>query len=138
MADKKADTAAVDRGENTGLMEPLLLGESSRHRPALTDLAFDLTQIPLWPSPQPAPELGNLARRIGPGDELLLLQSNRRPRHSPIRHLNDGPKNDYSQDRKKRDLQLEAKAHIAVQEWIDGGGSKGVQALTMAGIGNCT
>jgi Fic family protein len=27
-------------------------------------------------------------------------------------------KNDYSQDRRKRDLQLEAKAHIAVQRWI--------------------
>ena len=31
-------------------------------------------------------------------------------------------KNDYSQDARKRDLQLEAKAHIAVQKWIDGGG----------------
>src|SRR3954463_2329509 len=43
-------------------------------------------------------------------------------------------KNDYSQDRKKRDLQLEAKAHIAVQEWIDGGGLKGGQALKVGGI----
>jgi Fic family protein len=31
-------------------------------------------------------------------------------------------RNDYSLDARKRDLQLEAKAHIAVQEWIDGGG----------------
>jgi Fic family protein len=29
---------------------------------------------------------------------------------------------DYSKDRKKRDLQIEAKAHIVVQQWIDEGG----------------
>jgi len=34
-------------------------------------------------------------------------------------------KNDYSQDIRKRDLQIEAKAHIAVQTWIDSGGLKG-------------
>src|SRR5580700_9833592 len=34
-------------------------------------------------------------------------------------------KNDYSSDAKKRDLQLEAKAHITVQQWIDKGGLKG-------------
>jgi Fic family protein len=32
---------------------------------------------------------------------------------------------DYSKDAKKRDLQLEAKAHIAVQQWIDEGGVQG-------------
>jgi len=29
---------------------------------------------------------------------------------------------DYSEDPEKRDLQLEAKAHISVQKWIDDGG----------------
>jgi Fic family protein len=43
-------------------------------------------------------------------------------------------KNDYSQDARKRDLQLEAKAHIKVQEWIDGGGLKGGRALKGEGI----
>ena len=33
--------------------------------------------------------------------------------------------NDFTRDTKKRDLQLEAKAHIAVQEWIDAGGLGG-------------
>jgi hypothetical protein len=33
-------------------------------------------------------------------------------------------KGDYSNDAKKRDLQLEATAHIAVQRWIDSGGLK--------------
>jgi Fic family protein len=43
-------------------------------------------------------------------------------------------KNDYSQDARKRDLQLEAKAHIAVQKWIDGGGLKGGLALKADGV----
>ncbi|MFO1207093.1 MAG: Fic family protein [Burkholderiales bacterium] len=34
-------------------------------------------------------------------------------------------KNDFSTDPRKRDLQLEAKAHVAVQSWIDGGGITG-------------
>ncbi|HWS76591.1 MAG TPA: hypothetical protein VN324_15740 [Quisquiliibacterium sp.] len=33
---------ALDRGENIALMEPLLIGETSRHRGPLTDLAVDL------------------------------------------------------------------------------------------------
>ena len=42
-------------------------------------------------------------------------------------------KNDYSKNAHKRDLQLEAKAHIAVQKWIDGGGQRG-RAFTRDGI----
>jgi Fic family protein len=41
--------------------------------------------------------------------------------------------NDYSKDPRKRDLQLEARAHIAVQQWIDAGGLTG-RAFTVAGI----
>jgi Fic family protein len=43
-------------------------------------------------------------------------------------------KNDYSQDQKKRDLQLEAKAHISVQQWIDEGGLSGSRAVSVEGI----
>jgi Fic family protein len=39
-------------------------------------------------------------------------------------------KGDYSNDAKKRDLQLEAKAHITVQQWIDSGGLKGRALVT--------
>jgi hypothetical protein len=42
-------------------------------------------------------------------------------------------KNDYSKDARKRHLQLEAKAQITVQKWIDGGGLTG-RAVTSAGI----
>ena len=40
----KADTEAVDRNESISAMEPLLISDSSRHRGALNDLAFELTQ----------------------------------------------------------------------------------------------
>jgi Fic family protein len=40
---------------------------------------------------------------------------------------------DYSKDARKRDLQLEAKAHITVQKWIDEGGLRG-RAASREGI----
>ena len=41
----KADIAAVQhRREDTSLMDPLVLGEGSRHRANLTDLALELAQ----------------------------------------------------------------------------------------------
>ena len=42
-AEKDADIkAAEDRGESVGLMEPMLVSESSRHRTELADLAITL------------------------------------------------------------------------------------------------
>ena len=41
--DMKADIGAVaDRGEATTAMEPLVLSDGSRHRPALSDVAVEL------------------------------------------------------------------------------------------------
>ena len=42
-------------------------------------------------------------------------------------------KNDYSTSIEQRNLQLEAKAHIAVQQWIDEGGLIG-QVVSQEGI----
>ena len=43
--DIEADIKAVsDRNESIGLMEPLLIEESSKHRGALNDLALELAQ----------------------------------------------------------------------------------------------
>ena len=42
--------------------------------------------------------------------------------------------NDYSPDRKKRDLQIEAKAHMAVQQWIDEGGLSVSRAVSSEGV----
>src|ERR1035438_3413657 len=45
VADMKQDIKATrDRGETVSTMEPLLIGEGSRHRPGLTDLALELAQ----------------------------------------------------------------------------------------------
>lgn len=43
-------------------------------------------------------------------------------------------KDDYSRDAHKRDLQLEAKAHIEVQRWIDESGLKDGRATSAEGI----
>jgi hypothetical protein len=44
-AAKKADMITVaDRGEPVSEMEPLLVGETSRHRAKLTDMAVELAQ----------------------------------------------------------------------------------------------
>ncbi|OGT34268.1 MAG: cell filamentation protein Fic, partial [Gammaproteobacteria bacterium RBG_16_51_14] len=113
-------------------MEPLLLTEDSRHRPALSDLAVEL-----------AASSAGFRRSLPAGVVIALADlvrsmncyySNRIEGHDthPIdieRALN----NDYSADPKKRDLQLEAKAHIAVQKWIDAGGLNG-RATTTEGI----
>ena len=43
--DKEADMKEAEgRDEATGLIEPLVLWEGSRHRPELTDLALELAQ----------------------------------------------------------------------------------------------
>ena len=59
---------AVDRGEPTSAMEPLFIPDSSRHRAALNDLAFDLTRKSAGfrrslPRPIQAP-LANLVRAM--------------------------------------------------------------------------
>ena len=131
--DNKADIAAEDRGEPVSLMEPLLLGDSFRDRTLLTDLAFDLTQKSAG------------FRRSLPGSLLRSLADLVRSMNCYYSNLIEGHdthpidieralKNDYSQDHQKRDLQLEARAHITVQSWIDGGGLRGGRALTAGGI----
>lgn len=132
-SDIEADTkAAKDRGESTDQMEPLLIGETSRHRGALTELALELAQKAAG------------FRRSLPESLVISLADLVRSMNCYYSNLIEGHdthpvdieralKNDYSNDARKRDLQLEAKAHITVQKWIDGGGLKG-RALTRDGI----
>jgi Fic family protein len=129
----KEDIKAVDRGEAISDMEPLLIGDSSRHRGGLTDLAFDLTQKSAgFRRSLPESLLTSLADLVR---AMNCYYSNLIEGHDthPI-DIERALKNDYSQDTHKRDLQLEAKAHISVQQWIDGGGLKGQRALTAEGI----
>jgi len=137
MANAKTDIQAdikpaEDRGEVVSKMEPLLIGEGSRHRPALTDLALELAQKSAG------------FRRSLPASLLASLADLVRSMNCYYSHLIEGHdthpidieralKDDYSNDAKKRDLQLEARAHITVQQWIDGGGLKG-RAVTVESI----
>lgn len=116
--------AAKDRGESTALMEPLLIGETSRHRGGLADLALELAQKAAG------------FRRSLPDSLVISLADLVRSMNCYYSNLIEGHdthpvdieralKNDYSNDTRKRDLQFEAKAHITVQKWIDEGGLKG-------------
>ena len=122
--DIKSDIkAVVDRGENVSAMEPLLIGSDSRHRLALTDLAVELAQQSAGFSRSlPASLRGSLADLVR---AMNCYYSNLIEGHDthPI-DIERALKGDYSKNAKNRDLQLEAKAHIAVQQWIDTGGLK--------------
>jgi Fic family protein len=127
----KADILTADRGEMISLMEPLLLG--ARHREHLTDLALNLTQRSAgFRAGLPASILASLADLVR---AMNSYYSNLIEGHSthPV-DIERALRNEYSTDAHKRDLQLEARAHIAVQQWIDGGGLKGRRALTADGL----
>jgi Fic family protein len=123
---------AKDPPENVSLMNPLLIGSDSRHRPGLTDLAVEL-----------AARSAGFCRSLpdglaGPLADLVRAMncyySNLIEGHDthPI-EIERALKGDYSKDARKRDLQHEAQAHIAVQQWIDNDGLKG-RAVTAASI----
>lgn len=134
--DIKADILTAktdaDRGESVGLMEPLLVAEGSRHRAGLTDLAVELA----------ARSAG--FRRSLPEGVLTALSHLVRAMNCYYSNLIEGHdthpvdidralKNDYSADRTKRNLQREARAHIAVQQWIDEDGLQG-RVVTSDGL----
>jgi Fic family protein len=129
----EADTRAADRGELVSYMEPLLIGEGSRHRGRLTDLALELTQKTAGFRRSLPPSLltsvADLVRAMNCYYSNLIEGHDTHPVD-----IERALKNEYSQDARKRDLQLEAKAHIAVQQWIDGGGLKGGLAIKEEGI----
>ncbi len=122
----------IDRGEKASMMEPLLISENSRARVALADLAVELA----------ASSAG--FRRSLPEKILTALADLVRAMNCYYSNLIEGHythpvdieralNNDYSTNAEKRNLQLEAKAHIAVQQWIDNGGLRG-RAPTGEGI----
>src|ERR1700720_506674 len=124
--------AVEDRGETVGLMEPLLIGETSTHRGALTDMAVELAQKSAgFRRSLPESLLASLADLVR---AMNCYYSNLIEGHDthPV-DIERALKGDYSKDAKKRDLQLEAEAHIAVQQWIDAGGLKD-RAVTSEGI----
>ena len=122
--DMEAAKEAADRGESTGAIEPLLVSEGNAHRGELADLALDLTAR------------STALRRSLPEGVVTALSGLVRSMNCYYSNLIEGHdthpvdieralNGDYSTDAKKRDLQLEARAHIAVQEWIDQDGMTG-------------
>lgn len=134
MANDKAaiQAAAKDRGENIAQMEPMILAEDSRFRSELTELAFELAarsagfrrSLPGGVSKS----LADLVRSMNCYYSNLIEGHNTHPIE-----IERALKGEYSNDLKKRNLQLEAKAHIAVQHWIDDGGLRG-RTTTRDGI----
>lgn len=132
-ADFKTDIrSAMDRGEPVDLMEPLLIGEGSRHRANLTDLALELAQRSAGFRRSllqgVTSSLADLVRAMNCYYSNLIEGHDTHPID-----IERALKGNYSNDAKKRDLQLEATAHIAVQQWIDDGGLNG-RAVTSNSI----
>ena len=129
----KADITPDDRGELPVQMEPLLFAENSRFRSGLTDLALELATASTGFRRSLPPALhGSLADLVR---AMNCYYSNFIEGHNthPIdieRALN----NQYSDNATQRELQLEATAHIAVQQWIDAGALTGKQYFTIEGI----
>ena len=133
MSQAKAAFVRPDRGESVALMEPLVISSDSRHRSLLTDLALDLAQRSAGFRRSLPPAL--LASLAGLVRSMNSYYSNLIEGHDthPI-DIERALRNDYSRDSRKRDLQREAAAHIAVQQWIDAGNLTAEQAVASAGI----
>lgn len=121
-----------DRGETVSLMEPMRISESSCHRTPLSDLAIELAAHSAG-FRRSLPEgvsraLADLVRSMNCYYSNLIEGHDTHPIDIE-RALN----NDYSTNSEQRNLQLEAKAHIAVQRWIDDGGLTGC-TVTLDGI----
>ena len=114
----------MDRNESIGLMEPLHLAESASQRPALTDLAVELAARSAG-FRRSLPDglrsaLADLVRAMNCYYSNLIEGHNTHPVD-----IERALRKDYNKDPHKRDLQLEARAHINVQQLIDSGGLRG-------------
>lgn len=117
-------SAVIDRGESVALMESLRLAEGSPHRVELTELVVDLTgRSAGFRRSLPEEVVGALAELVR---AMNCYYSNLIEGHNthPI-DIERAMRSDYSREPRKRNLQLEARAHVSVQQWIDGGGLDG-------------
>lgn len=120
-----------DRGETISSMEPMLVSESSRHRVRLNELVFELTTA-ATAFKASLPEgmidaLCDLVRSMNCYYSNLIEGHNTHPID-----IERALAEDFSTDKRQRNLQLEAKAHIATQRWIDEGGLTGPAATVVA------
>jgi len=118
--------------ESPDMMEPMLIAAGSRHRSELTDLAVELAASAAGLR-RSLPEeistaLAGLVRVMNCYYSNLIEDHNTHPVD-----IERALKNDCSSDPEKRNLQLEAKAHVEVQRWIDAGSLSG-RAATREGV----
>ena len=121
-----------DREEPASLIEPTRISEGSHHRVHLTELALELAALSAG------------LRRSVPQGVLVALSNLVRSMNCYYSNLIEGHdthpidieralRNNYSTNSEKRSLQLEARAHITVQQWIDNGGLQS-RATSQSGI----
>ena len=100
------------------MMEPMLISASSKYYSTLTDMAYTLAiEATAFKNSLPkviVPQLAGLIRSMNCYYSNLIEGHNTHPVD-----IERALKDDYNTDQKKRNLQLEAKAHILVQKWID-------------------
>jgi Fic family protein len=126
-------TDAIDRGDSIGAMEPLSIEESSPRRAPLADLALELVaksegfrrSLP----PAMVSGLADLVRSMNCYYSNLIEGHDTHPID-----IERALAEDFSTSPEKRNLQLEARAHIHVQRWLDEGGLSGGRAMTAEGI----
>lgn len=123
---------AKDRQEDIALMEPMRIREDSPHRGELIELAFKLVKVSAGfrnslPDGVAAP-LATLVRSMNCYYSNLIEGHNTHPIDIERAMIED-----YDSEPEKRDLQLEARAHVSVQEWIDNEGLAG-KAASREGI----
>ncbi|MEO1173398.1 MAG: Fic family protein [Myxococcota bacterium] len=113
-----------DRGENTAMMGPMIVGQNAPERERLNDLALELaaasSELRGALADSHAGAVADLVRAMNCYYSNLIEGHDTHPVDIE-RALN----NDFSQDPKQRELQKEARAHIEVQAWIDAGGIDG-------------
>jgi len=132
--DIEADIIAetLDRGEPIGMLEPMLIPQGYKHRSQLADMALELTAA------------STALRKTLPDGVVSALSDLVRSMNCYYSNLIEGHdthpidieralNEDFSDDAKQRDLQLEARAHIEAQQWIDHGGLRG-RALVSDGL----
>lgn len=128
-----AKKAATDRHEDPAAMEPLRISESSVARAELTDLAFELARRSEgFRRSLPTSLVATLATLVR---SMNCYYSNLIEGHDthPI-DIELALKGDYSGNARNRQLQLEARAHVEVQAWLDRGGAGATSTATLVEI----
>ncbi len=110
-------------------MEPMLVTESSKHRARLNELVFNLvaaaTALKAALPEGMVEALSDIVRSMNCYYSNFIEGHNTHPID-----IERALVEDYSDNKEQRNLQLEAKAHIATQRWIDEGGLIG-KAVTV-------